>query len=53
MNARSADMSEPMFEVAERTILAPSGLDEGRLSKVLDAVMNRGVESFANIRCSA
>ena len=33
-----------MFEVAERMILAPSGLDEGRLSTVLGAVMSRGVD---------
>ena len=44
MNARSADTGEPMFEVAEKMILAPSGLDEGRLSTVLDAVMSRGVD---------
>ncbi|MGP8097081.1 MAG: PmbA/TldA family metallopeptidase, partial [Steroidobacteraceae bacterium] len=34
----------PMFEVAERMILAPSGLDEGRLSAVLGTVMSRGVD---------
>src|SRR5579872_1724193 len=34
----------PMFDVAEKMILAPSGLDEGRLSGVLDAVMSRGVD---------
>src|ERR1700745_372220 len=33
-----------MFDVAERMILAPSGLDENRLSTVLDAVMSRGVD---------
>jgi len=44
MNARSAESSEPMFEVAERMILAPSGLSENRLSTVLDAVMSRGVD---------
>ena len=33
-----------MFEVAERMILAPSGLDEGRLSAVLGTVMSRGVD---------
>src|ERR1700684_1135116 len=44
MNARSAELSEPRFAVAEKMILAPSGLDEGRLSSVLDAVMSRGVE---------
>ena len=33
-----------MFEVAERMILAPSGLDEGRLSSVLGTVMSRGVD---------
>src|SRR6202035_395541 len=44
MNARSAEVSSPMFAVAERMILAPSGLDESRLSSVLDAVMSRGVD---------
>src|SRR3981081_389292 len=44
MNARSAELNEPMFAVAEKMILAPSGLDEGRLSTVLDAVMSRGVD---------
>ena len=34
----------PTFEIAERTILAPSGLDEGRLSNVLATVMSRGVD---------
>jgi TldD protein len=33
-----------MFDVAERTILAPSGLDEGRLTAVLDTLMSRGVD---------
>ena len=33
-----------MLEVAERMILAPSGLDEGRLSSVLGTVMSRGVD---------
>ena len=33
-----------MFAVAEKMILAPSGLDEGRLATVLDAVMSRGVD---------
>ena len=33
-----------MFDVAERMILAPSGLDEGRLSAVLGTVMSRGVD---------
>src|ERR1017187_656935 len=44
MNARSAAISVPMFDVAEKMILAPSGLDEGRLTTVLDAVMSRGVD---------
>jgi TldD protein len=44
MNARSADLVTSTFEVAERTILAPSGLDEGRLSQVLGAIMARGVD---------
>ncbi len=33
-----------MVEIAEQAILAPSGLDEGRLTKVLDTVMSRGVD---------
>jgi len=33
-----------MFDVAEKMILTPSGLDENRLSTVLDAVMSRGVD---------
>src|SRR4029077_7244077 len=37
-------LSEPMFDVAEKMILAPSGLDEVRLSTVLGAVMSRGVD---------
>src|SRR5471030_937979 len=44
MNARSAELILPTFEVAERMILTPSGLDEGRLSTVLGAVMSRGVD---------
>ena len=44
MNARSQELSEPMFAVAEKMILAPSGLDENRLSTVLDAVLSRGVD---------
>ena len=34
----------PVFDVAERMILTPSGLDEGRLSAVLGTVMSRGVD---------
>jgi len=34
----------PLLEIAERMILAPSGLDEGRLSSVLGTVMSRGVD---------
>jgi TldD protein len=34
----------PMFDVAERMILTPSGLDEGRLLTVLGTVMSRGVD---------
>ena len=34
----------PSFELADRMILAPAGLDEGRLTKVMDAVMSRGVD---------
>ena len=44
MNARSAEVVAPTFEVAERMILAPSGLDERRLSTVLGAIMTRGVD---------
>src|ERR1700677_4710709 len=44
MNARSAELGESGFAVAEKMILTPSGLDEGRLSTVLDAVMSRGVD---------
>jgi len=33
-----------MFDVAERMILTPSGLDEGRLLTVLGTVMSRGVD---------
>ena len=44
MNARSAEVSEPVFAVAEKMILTPSGLDERRLSNVLDDVMSRGVD---------
>src|ERR1700719_3882164 len=44
MNARGAAGGEPVFAVAEKMILAPSGLDEGRLSTVLDALMSRGVD---------
>src|SRR5579883_1894144 len=34
----------PLLDVAQQTILAPSGLDEGRLSTVLGALMGRGVD---------
>jgi TldD protein len=44
MNARSAEVAVPTFEVAERMILAPSGLDERRLSTVLGTIMTRGVD---------
>src|SRR5271169_3750864 len=37
-------MSASMFDIAERMILAPAGLDEGRLTKVMDAVMSRGAD---------
>src|SRR5271155_459712 len=36
--------AEPLFDVAEKMILEPSGLDEGRLATVLGTVMSRGVE---------
>src|SRR5271170_1206033 len=44
MNARSAELLPATFEVAEKMILAPSGLDERRLSQVLDTIMSRGVD---------
>jgi TldD protein len=34
----------PSFDVAEKMILTPSGLDEGRLSQVLGTLMSRGVD---------
>jgi TldD protein len=34
----------PPYELAEQMILAPAGLDEGRLMNVMDAVMSRGVD---------
>jgi TldD protein len=34
----------PVYDVAERMILAPSGLDQSRLSTVLGTVMSRGVD---------
>ena len=34
----------PSLDVAQRMILAPSGLDEGRLASVLGTVMSRGVD---------
>jgi TldD protein len=34
----------PLYDVAERMILAPSGLDENRISTVLGTVMSRGVD---------
>ena len=37
-------MSASTFEIAENAILAPSGLDEGRLTRVLDTVLSRGVD---------
>src|ERR1700753_3091263 len=47
MNARSAEVAAPTFEVAERMILVPSGLDERRLNSVLGAIMTRGVDYAA------
>ena len=44
MNARSAEVAVPTFEVAEKMILVPSGLDERRLSTVLGTIMTRGVD---------
>ena len=44
MNARTSEMIPASFTVAEKMILAPSGLDEQRLSQVLDTVMSRGVD---------
>ena len=34
----------PLFDVAEKMLLTPSGLDEGRLLSVLGTVMSRGVD---------
>jgi TldD protein len=34
----------PVYDVAEKMILAPSGLDQSRLSTVLGTVMSRGVD---------
>ena len=44
MNARSAELIQPSFAVAEKMILTPSGLDERRLSQVLDVILSRGVD---------
>jgi TldD protein len=44
MNARTAELVSPNFEIAEKSILAPAGLDERRLSQVLDTLMSRGVD---------
>ncbi|HWG69891.1 MAG TPA: metallopeptidase TldD-related protein, partial [Steroidobacteraceae bacterium] len=44
MNARSTEVNEATFDVAQRMILTPSGLDAGRLETVLGAVMSRGVD---------
>ncbi|HVC00747.1 MAG TPA: metalloprotease TldD [Steroidobacteraceae bacterium] len=37
-------MSAGSLEIAQRAILAPADLDEGRLSGVLDALMSRGID---------
>ena len=37
-------MTAAPLAIAERMILAPSGLDEGRLTAVLDGVMSRGAD---------
>src|SRR3984893_19489226 len=50
MSARSAELILPTFAVAEKMILAPSGLDERRLSQVLDTLMSRGVD-YAYLYC--
>ena len=44
MSASSADVAVPTFELAEKLILLPSGLDERRLSTVLGSIMTRGVD---------
>ena len=44
MNARSAEVAVPTFELAEKMILSPSGLNESRLSSVLGTIMTRGVD---------
>ena len=43
MNA-AAQVLGSNFEVAEKSLLTPSGLDEGRLSQVLGSIMARGVD---------
>jgi TldD protein len=37
-------MSAAGFDIAKDVILRPSGLDEGRLTSVLDSVMSRGID---------
>ncbi len=44
----AAEFDVPSFAVAERMILGPAGLDEGRLTGVLDQLMSRGVD-FADL----
>src|ERR1019366_7346247 len=41
---RARMSAAPLFDVAEKMILTPSGLDEGRLLSVLGTVMSRGVD---------
>ena len=38
-------MTNDVLEIAEHRILAPAGLDEGHLGKVLGAIMGRAVDS--------
>ncbi len=42
MNAVVSD--SPPFDMAERMILAPAGLDEGRLMRVMDELLSRGAD---------
>ncbi len=37
-------MTHTSLQIAERAILDPSGLDEGRLGGVLGALMSRGID---------
>ena len=38
------DLEAPIIQIAERAILEPAELDEGRLTTVLDSLMSRGMD---------